>query len=235
MLGRLVLWDVDLTLIDARGIGADWYRRALAEVTGTPLRHVPDMAGRTELAITGEVLAVHEIAAATDTVRAMFTALTGAVAADRDRLSLRGSAMPGAAQALNALAQLDGVVQSVVTGNLPEVAFHKLDAFGLHRHVDFEIGGFGDDSVHRHDLIAAAAGKAEAKHGRDFPPESVIVVGDTPHDVAGALRHGAVAVGVATGHSGEDELRAAGAHVVLPDLTETDVVLAAVHGEPAHQ
>lgn len=228
MTGRLVLWDVDLTLIDARGIGTDWYRRALAEVTGLGLRHVPDMAGKTELAITGEVLAAHDVEAAADTVDAMFTALNTAVAADRDGLSLRGNAMPGAARALAALDETPGVLQGLVTGNLPEVAFHKLDAFGLHRHVDFDIGGFGSDSVHRHDLIAAAVRKAGTKHGREFAPDAVVVVGDTPRDVAGALRHGAVAVGVASGRNGEDELREAGAHVVLPDLTDTGAVLAAV-------
>lgn len=230
MTARLVLWDVDLTLIDARSIGVDWYRRALAEVTGVRLRHVPDMAGKTELAITGEVLAAHDIDAAADTVAAMFTALTNVVLADLDALSLRGSAMPGAARALAALAEVPGVVQSLVTGNLPEVAFHKLDAFGLHRHVDFDIGGFGADSLHRHDLISAAAAKAAAKHDAEFVPESVVVVGDTPRDVAGALRHGAIAVAVASGRSDEQELRAAGAHVVLPDLTDTDAVLKAVAG-----
>ncbi|GAA3355827.1 haloacid dehalogenase-like hydrolase [Saccharopolyspora gregorii] len=230
MTSRLVLWDVDLTLIDARGIGVDWYRRTLAEVTGTSLRHVPDMAGKTELAITGEVLAAHGIDAATDTVRAMFRTLTDVVLADLDSLSLRGSAMPGAAEALAALAEVPGVVQSLVTGNLPEVAFHKLDAFGLHRHVDFDIGGFGADSPHRHDLISAAVGKATAKHGAEFAPETVVVVGDTPRDVAGALHHGAVAVGVATGRSDEQELRDAGAHVVLSDLTDTGAVLKAVQG-----
>ncbi|WP_243793074.1 HAD hydrolase-like protein [Saccharopolyspora gloriosae] len=230
MSARLVLWDVDLTLIDARNIGVDWYRRTLSEVTGVQLRHVPDMAGKTELAITGEVLAAHDIDVAAGTVEAMFSTLTTVVLADRDALSLRGSAMPGAAQALAALAEVPGVVQSLVTGNLPEVAFHKLDAFGLHRHVDFDIGGFGAESLHRHDLISAAVAKATAKHDAEFAPESVIVVGDTPRDVAGALRHGAIAVGVASGRSDERELRAAGAHVVLPDLTDTDAVLKAVAG-----
>lgn len=230
MTARLVLWDVDLTLIDARSIGVDWYRRALSEVTGVRLRHVPDMAGKTELAITAEVLAAHDVDIAEDTVAAMFTALTTVVLADRDALSLRGSAMPGATQALAALAEVPGVVQTLVTGNLPEVAFHKLDAFGLHRHVDFDIGGFGAESPHRHDLISAAVAKAAAKHDAEFAPESVIVVGDTPRDVAGALQHGAIAIGVASGRSDERELRAAGAHVVLPDLTDTDAVLQAVAG-----
>ncbi|MFR9730763.1 HAD family hydrolase [Saccharopolyspora sp. MS10] len=230
MTARLVLWDVDLTLIDARSIGVDWYRRVLAEVTGVAMRHVPDMAGKTELAITGEVLAAHDIDAAEDTVRAMFDALVSVVLADRDVLSLRGAAMPGAARALDALAEVPGVVQTLVTGNLPEVAFHKLDAFGLHRHVDFGIGGFGAESRHRHDLISTAVAKAGAKHGTEFPPESVVVVGDTPRDVAGALHHGAVAIGVASGRSDERSLREAGAHVVLPDLTDTEAVLTAVRG-----
>ncbi len=225
---RLVLWDVDLTLVDARGLGTGWYTAALAETTGRTLEAMPETAGRTERAITTDVLKSHGLAPAEDLMSAMFTALAEVVTQGHDELSLRGSAMPGAARALSALAAAPGVVQSVVTGNLPAVAFSKLDAFGLHRHVDFDIGGFGSDSMHRHELIAASVAKAHDKHGRVF--DTVVVIGDTPHDVAGALRFGAMAVGVATGSSSEDELQASGAHVVLPDLTDVDAVLAAVHG-----
>jgi phosphoglycolate phosphatase len=225
---RLVLWDIDRTLVDARSSGEDWYRKALAQATGQTLRCMPDTAGRTELAITTEVLETHGIEVRESSIDAMFTALAFVVAEERDGLSLYGSAMPGAAQALMALGTKPGVVQSLVTGNLPDVAFYKLDAFGLHRHVEFDIGGFGADSVHRHELIAASVTKANEKHGGTFDPSSVVVVGDTPHDVAAARRFGAVAIAVATGRSFEDELRAAGAHVVLPDLTDTDAVLDAV-------
>ncbi|GAA4829544.1 haloacid dehalogenase-like hydrolase [Saccharopolyspora rosea] len=225
-----MLWDVDLTLVDARGFGARWYRRALADATGAELRRMPDTAGRTELAITTDVLTGHGVPADEDTVAAMFAALAEAVADTRDEMSEHGSAMPGAGRALAALAGAPGVVQTLVTGNLPDVARHKLEPFDLHHHVDFGIGGYGAVSVHRHDLIADSVGKASRKHGARFAPESVVVVGDTPHDVAGALRHGAIAVGVATGRSGEAELRDAGAHVVLPDLADTGAVLAALDG-----
>ncbi|MFI0470133.1 HAD family hydrolase [Saccharopolyspora sp. 5N102] len=225
---RLVLWDIDLTLIDARGFGSRWYRRALADVTGKALQRMPDTAGRTELAITTDVLEIHGSTPDEPTIAAMFAALTSAVAETRDELSQRGSALPGAARALTALADEPRFTQTLVTGNLAEVAFHKLESFDLHHHVDFEIGGFGEASVHRHDLIADSVAKAEDRHGGSIAPDAVVVVGDTPHDVAGALRFGAVAVGVATGSSSEDDLRAAGAHAVLPNLADTDAVLAAL-------
>ncbi|KAA5831061.1 HAD hydrolase-like protein [Saccharopolyspora hirsuta] len=225
---RLVLWDIDLTLVDARGFGSRWYRQALAAVTGRTLEQMPDTAGRTELAITTDVLENHGVPADEATIAAMFAALTSAVAETRDELAERGSALPGAAQALKALSLEPGFVQTLVTGNLAEVAFHKLESFDLHHHVDFEIGGFGAGSVHRHDLIADSVTKAADRHGTAIAPDSVVVVGDTPHDVAGALRFGAVAVGVATGSSTEAELRAAGAHAVLPDLADTEAVLTAV-------
>lgn len=223
-----MLWDIDLTLIDARGFGSRWYRRALAAVTGRTLEQMPDTAGRTELAITTDVLENHGVAADEATIAAMFTALTSAVAETRDELAQRGSALPGAAQALEALSLEPGFVQTLVTGNLAEVAFHKLESFDLHHHVDFGIGGFGAGSVHRHDLIADSVAKAADRAGTTIAPGSVVVVGDTPHDVAGALSFGAVAVGVATGSSTEAELRAAGAHAVLPDLSDTGAVLTAL-------
>ncbi|GAA0519420.1 haloacid dehalogenase [Saccharopolyspora subtropica] len=223
---RLVLWDIDLTLVDARGFGPRWYRQALHEVTGRALRRMPETAGRTELAITTDVLGIHGVPADPPTVAAMFAALTSAVAATRDELSERGSALPGAARALSALAAEPGFVQTLVTGNLPEVAFHKLESFGLHHHVDFEIGGYGTNSLHRHDLISESVAKAADRHATSLSPDSVVVVGDTPHDVAGALRFGAIAVGVATGRSSAEELHAAGAHAVLPNLADTEAVLA---------
>ncbi|KEI44377.1 HAD family hydrolase [Saccharopolyspora rectivirgula] len=225
---RLVLWDIDLTLIDARGFGTRWYRKALAEVTGKDLIRMPNTAGRTELAITTDVLNTHGLPADDDTVSAMFTALTKAVEATREELAAQGSAMPGAAQALAHLASADGIAQTPVTGNLPEVAHHKLAAFDLQEHLDFGLGGFGHLSHHRHDLIADSVRKAEARTGRQIDAGSVVVVGDTPHDVAGALRFGAVAVGVATGGHTEEELRAAGAHHVLPHLADTERVLGAL-------
>ncbi|MCK2242572.1 MULTISPECIES: haloacid dehalogenase-like hydrolase [unclassified Crossiella] len=224
----LVLWDIDLTLVDLRGTGADWYGTVLRRLAGQAIRHVPSMQGRTERAITTELLNRHGIPDTEDEVRRVFAALVDVVAEDREVLHERGSALPGAAAVLRALADTPGVVQSLVTGNLPEVARFKLDAFGLDEHVDFEVGGYGHESVERHPLVSTAVTLAGRKYGVAFPAERVVVVGDTPHDVAAALHHGATAVGVATGRCDAAELRAAGAHVVLPDLVDTAGVLAAL-------
>lgn len=222
---RLLLWDVDLTLVDFQGFGTRWYTYALSEVAGRRLEHMPETAGRTERAITAEVLRLHDVAVTAERIEAVFTALTRAVLDTREELGNGGSALPGAAALLARLAA-DGFTQSVVTGNLPVVARNKLGAFDLDRHVDLDIGGFGSETEHRQELVAGAVAKAERKHGTSY--EEVFVAGDTPHDVAGALACGARAVGVATGSSGAADLRAAGADIVLEDLTSPEPLLQAL-------
>ncbi|MFB9908175.1 haloacid dehalogenase-like hydrolase [Allokutzneria oryzae] len=223
---RLVLWDIDLTLVELRGLGMHWYRRALSTATGTSLVHEPPTAGRTERWISTEILRSHGLPTDDASVRGLFAALTEAVEADLDVLPVRGRALPGAAEALDALALRTDVVQGLVTGNLVEVARHKLGAFGLDRRLDFAIGGYGAESEVRADLVATAVEAATARHTNGFAADAVVVFGDSPHDVTAARHHGAVAVGVATGHSSVAELEAAGADVVLTDLSDTAAVLA---------
>jgi phosphoglycolate phosphatase len=224
----LVLWDVDLTLVDYTGIGRQWYQTVLANVLGIDLVHIPAFPGRTERAITLELLAAHGVDHDEDMVAKMFAELVAVSTAARTEMRDFGRALPGAADVLDALAARDDVVQSLVTGNLPEVAGIKLEPFGFDLHIDLEIGGYGSLSEHRHDLVAAALRLAAAKHGVRFPSNSVVVIGDTPHDVTAALHHGTIAIGVATGRHDAADLAAAGAHVVLDDLSDTDAVLAAI-------
>ncbi|GAA3839865.1 haloacid dehalogenase-like hydrolase [Saccharothrix violaceirubra] len=221
----LVLWDIDLTLLDARGLGHQWYRTALREAAGLDLRVVPSFPGRTERAITMELLTAHDLEPTDELIEALHAELVGVAAREYHALSGLGRVLPGALAALEALSGRDDVVQSLVTGNLVEIARFKMEAFGLHPHVDFEIGGYGHVSEHRPALVLEAKRLAAAKHGREF---RAVVVGDTPHDVDAALHHDAIAIGVATGRSTVDELREAGAHVVLTDLADTAAVLAAV-------
>jgi len=224
----LVLWDIDLTLIELPGSGRRWYQKALAKAHGLELLHYPSTAGRTELSITSELLSAHGVEQTDEAMAAMFAALPAIVAEDSSSLPTRGRALPGAKAALAALGIQPAVVQSLVTGNLPAIAGHKLVPFGLDVHLDFEIGGYGSLSAHRPDLVFAAMNNAAAKHGAPFAPTSVVVIGDTPYDVDAALKHGAIAIGVATGRTGEAELRAAGAHATFPDLSDTAAVLAAI-------
>ncbi|QFZ24779.1 HAD family hydrolase [Saccharothrix syringae] len=220
-----MLWDIDRTLVDVRDLGRHWYRSALRAVAGLDLVHTPHFGGRTERWITLELLTSHALDPTEELVARMHAELVDVATREHAQLATAGRALPGARAALEALAGRADVVQSLVTGNLPEIARFKLAAFDLDEHLDFGIGGYGQLSEHRPELVLEAVRLAEAKHGRGF---RTVVVGDTPHDVEAALRHGAVAVGVATGSNTAEELREAGAHVVLTDLADTAAVLAAV-------
>jgi phosphoglycolate phosphatase-like HAD superfamily hydrolase len=227
---RLVLWDIDQTLVEMRGLGGDWFTEALVAATGVTLRAMPEFRGQTERAYTIQLLTWHGVEPAEETIQRLWTELIAASERSAGVMTTRGRALPGAAEALAAFAGEPGVVQSVVTGNLPEISRHKLTAFDLHSHIDFEIGGYGSLSAHRPDLVPHAVGLATTKHAREFPAESVVVVGDTPNDVEAALSHGAVPVAVATGKYSEDELRDAGARTVLRDLSDLRAVRTAILG-----
>ncbi len=121
--------------------------------------------------------------------------------------------------------------QSVLTGNVRPLAEVKLTAVGLRHPLDFCIGAYGDDHEVRTELVHMARRRAAGVYGesgRDFAGVATIVIGDTPLDIEAALAAGARAVGVATGPFSAEDLRAAGAHAVLADLTSTPAVLAAL-------
>jgi phosphoglycolate phosphatase-like HAD superfamily hydrolase len=227
---RLVLWDIDHTLVDFTELGSTWYSAAFTAATGETLRVRPVFGGRTELATTTDLLTANGFEAARETIDALFEALVAESERAAPGFPAQARVLPGAAEALTAFAGHDGVVQSLVTGNLPEISRHKLAAFGLHEHLDLDIGGYGTLSAHRPDLVPHAVALAAAKHGTEFAAGAVVVIGDTPNDVEAALHHGAVSIAVATGHYTAEELRAAGAHTVLPDLADTDAVKTAVFG-----
>jgi phosphoglycolate phosphatase len=215
----LILWDVDLTLVATGPVGWLAYERVFAQRVGVPLSAVPEMAGRTDLAISRELLGGHGVAADDVAVAAFLAALAAAAQAIpvADFHATRGI-LAGAREAVLELAAL-GAVQSVVTGNVPAMAYAKLAAFGLHELLDLGIGGFGDESHDRADLVRAAIARAAAKHGA-IRPQQTIVVGDTAHDVRGAHDCGALAVAVATGRSAYEVLAGSGAELVLADLSD---------------
>jgi phosphoglycolate phosphatase len=131
--------------------------------------------------------------------------------------------MPGARELLEALGELDHFHLALLTGNYREAAEVKLRHFELWEF--FEWGAFSDDAADRNALVPIARSRAETY---DIPVEAierVIVIGDTPHDIECARVAGARSIAVATGGFTVDELRAAGADDVLPDLSETNRVL----------
>ncbi len=224
----LVLWDIDYTLVNARGVGGELYTRVFTELYGRPLPQPGSMAGRTDRAIAREVLALAGLTAL-DQLEQFQAALNATAPAFADRAQEVVSALPGAGAALAGLA--DGpAVQSLLTGNIRPMAEIKLAAAGLTAHLDVDVGSYGDVHEIRAELVGPARQAAAAAYGEDFGGAATVLVGDTPLDVAAALATGARAVGVATGHFSTAELAAAGAHAVLPDLTDTAAVVSAVLG-----
>jgi phosphoglycolate phosphatase-like HAD superfamily hydrolase len=229
----LVLWDVDYTLVDSGGTGRDLYEIAFREMFGGDMPQPGSMSGRTDRAIALEVLTLAGVPDPRRQVDA-FHALMAARAPGLAGLA-RGQvrALPGAERAVAALR--DGradpeIIQSLLTGNIRPLAEVKLGALGLAEHLDFDAGAYGDVHEERAELVPVARGNAVRGYGGDFEGEATVLVGDTPLDVGAALATGARAVGVATGGFSEADLAASGAHAVLPDLTDTDRVLAAILG-----
>jgi len=216
----LVLWDIDGTLVDSAGHGRHAFEEAFRAVVGQAPEPV-EFAGRTD----------HEIALAMlggsrEQLPRLVEELAAALERRKEAIRSEGRAFPGAEDALRALAARDGVVQSLLTGNLESNAVVKLGAFGLEPFVDLRVGGYGSDPHEaRSDLVVVARERATARYGE---PSGTVLIGDTPLDVRAARQAGARAVAVASGPYGLEELSAARPDAVLADLRDTARVVAAV-------
>lgn len=218
----LVLWDVDHTLMETGGVGGELFSAAFEQATGRALEHAATVTGRTEPAIFKETAERQGIAWSTELFNRYADLLARGYRQRVAELSRRGRALPGAAAAIAALAGSDAVVQSVLTGNLRPVAQVKLETFGLDSGLDLDVGAYGSDDLVRARLVGIARVRAGRKCEARFDGGATVLVGDTPGDVEAALDGGARIVAVASGRNTADELRQAGARIVLPDLQDTD-------------
>lgn len=222
---RLVMWDIDYTLLRGGGVAGEAWKAAFVEVTGVPWRVTPSFGGRTDTDVCAEVFAAHGV---TDCPPERFFArYIENVHATRHLFAEQGALLPGVPEVLHRLADEPHVVQTLVTGNVPEVAAAKVAAFGLTASFDAEVGGYGSDHANRAELVRRSRERAEAKYGRRL---ELVVVGDTANDVRAALAHDAYAVAVATGGTTAEALADAGAHVVLPDLSDVERVVTVLAG-----
>jgi phosphoglycolate phosphatase len=215
----LVLWDIDHTLVDTRGVGRELWAQAFEEVTGRPMREQAKIDGSTEPVILRETLELHGLRDNRRQFERFAKALGTAHVRRAAELRERGHALPGAPSLLAALAARDGIAQTVVTGNIRAAAEVKLAAFGLERHLDLTIGAFGEDADGRPELVRTALKRAQVL------PTQAVLLGDTPADVQGAVDAGVRAIGVATGRTSAAELRTAGSATVVEDLSDTTRML----------
>jgi phosphoglycolate phosphatase-like HAD superfamily hydrolase len=223
---RLILFDVDQTLLYSGGAGSLAMRRAFHALYGIEdgFRRV-EFSGRTDWWILKNALEQHGLLdgeAAFGEELARFQETYYAFL-ERTLLEVEGGrTLPGVPELLDALATQPGVRQGLATGNFRGAAFMKLRHFGLGRHL--REGGFGDDAEER----AAVVARAIERLSNGTKAEEVWVVGDTVLDISAAHANDARALAVATGPASADELLAAGADAALENLGDLDAVLAAL-------
>jgi phosphoglycolate phosphatase len=229
---RLVLWNIDLTLIDVGRVARDAFADAFHRVTGRPLAALPQLAGRSDTEIFFESLYLNDVpaGAAEDAVllAQYCQALEVAFAERYDELARHGRLLPGARDAVLTVGDFPGVVQTVLTGTIKPNAVRKLAAFGLDHALDLEIGGYGSDAYPRGSLLLEVRRQASEKYGTPMERVPAVYVADTARDIEAAAVGGARSIAVASGRETVAELQDAGADLVLADLADTGQVLAAI-------
>lgn len=229
MAARLVLWDIDGTLVRAGAIAREAFGRAVASVVERAEHEIEfvQMSGKTDLQIAREmlVLAAVEDAAADDHVPTVIARLEAELGAAEAMFRENGRVLPGVVELLEAFGEAPGVHQTVLTGNTASNATAKLDAFGLTRHLDLEVGAFGSDDADRNNLVPIALDRARRLRGLEFEPAQVWIIGDSPNDFLCARTAGVRCLLVATGRPTFEELTELDADAVLPDLSDVEGVL----------
>ncbi len=232
MTRRLILWDIDGTLVRSGDVGAAVFDLALERVLGQRPRARVVMSGKTDRRIVEEYLAMEGREDPT-LIPLVLHHLEQELAARVEQMAAEGYACPGAAEVLGALATIDGVEQTVLTGNIAPNARAKLSAFGLDRFLDLDAGAYGGEYSDRRRLLPEAWQRQVDLRGATYRPGETWVVGDTPRDLECAQAGEAHCLLVATGRHDRADLEVLGADAVLEDLTETARVTGILTASPA--
>jgi phosphoglycolate phosphatase-like HAD superfamily hydrolase len=231
---KLVLFDIDGTLLRASGSGKAATERAMREVFGTVGRLAEyRFSGKTDWftllhLLTPEGFTEAEVEAAlVDYDLALARHMTDIMK------DYHIHALPGTHELVRALQAHPDVVIGILTGNMPQVAALKLRAAGFDPE-DFAVAVYGSEAPVRRQLAPLAIDRAEQHCGLRFTPSDVIIIGDTPDDIDCAHSIGAKAIAVATGTQSRAELEQHPPVTVLDDLADTRAVLALILDD-AHQ
>ncbi len=219
---KLVLFDIDGTLLTSGGAGERALRRGFRERFGIDddLTKV-EIAGRTDSGIARRMLATHELPETPENLAMFFDGYLHYLA--QELPTAQGGLLPGIVALLEALKPRADIVLALLTGNLERGAELKLTHYGVWHY--FEFGAYADDHHDRDQLGHFARTRAQEKHGVEFPPEHIFVLGDTPHDISCARAIGAKAVAIATGKFSRAELGALAPDYLFDDLANVPKVL----------
>ena len=217
---KMLLFDIDLTLIDTGGAGVRALNRAIEEILdlGEALQGVAPH-GKTDPAIVREACLkgglrdIDRIEAVTGTILERYVSLLEHEIAQ----SANYSVLPGIREVLEEVCTREDIVLGLATGNVEQGARIKLERGGLNPY--FPFGGFGSDSEDRTEVVRHAVREGFRWKRVDVAPENTFVIGDTPKDVAAGRLAGFRTIAVATGHHGTEELERTGADLVIEDFS----------------
>jgi len=223
---RLLLWDIDGTLLAADDVDDEVFDRALELALGRRPPSRVAMGGKTDLQIAQEYLAMLGVPGGEAQVAAVLGHLRDEMAAAEEMIRGRDRVLPGVAELLARLACDPRTFQTVLTGNIAPNAVVKLAVFGLDRWLDLPVGAYGSDHADRNRLVPVALDRVASRRGFRFGPEEVWVIGDSANDLACARVAGARCLLVATGRTPLVDLAALGPDACRSDLAAVGEVVA---------
>ena len=226
---KLVLFDIDGTLLLSDGAGRRAIHRALIEVYGSTGPSDYHFDGKTDKQIVRELMRTegHGDERIDEEMQRLFDLYLRYLPAELEDPGHRAYLLPGVAPLLDTLESRDDIILGLLTGNLEQGARAKLDAVGI-AFDRFRIGAFGSDHEHRPQLPAIARARTREQLGIDIQGERMVVIGDTPADLTCGRELGAAAIGVATGRYSVEQLRAHEPAAVFEDLSDTHAVVRAI-------
>jgi phosphoglycolate phosphatase len=231
---KLVLFDIDGTVLLSDGAGKRAVLRALADVYGFSGPGDCRFDGKTDPQIVRELLrgdghADDHIDGHMPRALSRYVEVLAQELVDPEH---KPRALPGIVRLLDTLTGRADVIIGLLTGNIVDGARAKLTAVGIDPE-RFEVGAYGSDHETRSELPSIAKQRVRAARGHHVAGEDIVIIGDTPSDVQCGQSLGVRAIGVATGHYSVGELLACGAFAAFDDLSDTDAVLAAIFAPPA--
>ena len=220
---RLLLWDIDSTLINSAGAGLQALKGVISRRYGVEDDlHDIEIAGRTDAAITRSILEKYGVEPDSAQVAAFLDEYLELL--EKFLPQLEGHVLPGVREILERLHARPDRVLALLTGNLRQGAELKLRRYGLWDY--FEFGAFADDHHDRNELGAFACARAREKHQHDFDIAAIDVIGDTGHDIACGKIFGARTIAVATGSWTRGQLAAHEPDFLFDDFSDVDAVIA---------